>query len=443
MVESYPSSLNLKMSESIDDIFKSLRLLPEFDGNPNILTRFIRLCDQLVIRHVRTEPGHDFENQALLNGILNKITGPAARLINSNGIPSDWQGIKNSLINNFADQRDETALYNDLALQSQGHSTPQEFYERCQTLFSTIMTYVTLHDDVNTTIEAKRQLYKKLTLQSYLRGLKEPLGSRIRCMRPRSIEQALEFVQEEMNILYLQQRNNDHTSDKKTPSMLVHQPPPKPLYNPPIYMPPNKPFTFNMQMPGPSRPNPVQMPQHPQHWRPFPVQPQMQRGPTRTQQMFRALPPSYNPQNNAFKMPYRNNNSFPSNSQSQAPKPMSGVSHFVPKHLPPSGHDWRKFGNPPPSNYFKTREMNYNLCHDYEYGPYCENYSDYYRDDPECYYENGECSDNYYNSNCDFYYSDYPENVTNAENVDESLVEDVSSSQPEVFRKASRSDKPK
>lgn len=124
----------------LDAIHKALRVVPEFNGNPHILIRFINLCDQLVIAHLDTTPGHDLVNLALINGILNKVTGPAARLINSNGIPENWQGIRNALINNFADHKDETALYSDLSLQTQGSSTPQEFYERCQNLCSTIMT---------------------------------------------------------------------------------------------------------------------------------------------------------------------------------------------------------------------------------------------------------------------------------------------------------------
>lgn len=423
------------MADPIDAIFKALRLVPEFDGNPNVLTRFINLCDQLVLTHVKVAEGHELQNQAVLNGILNKVTGPAARLINSNGIPSDWKGIRSSLVNNFADQRDETALYNDLALQSQGQSTPQEFYERCQTLFSTIMTYVTLHDDVKTTVEAKRQLYKKLTLQSYLRGLKEPLGSRIRCMRPESIEQALTFVQEEINTLYLQQRN-DHLPDRKLPLMFSQST--KPIYSPPVYLPPTqsaKPFMYNM--PGPSRPQPFHMPQPSQQWRPNPIPAQFNRGPSRTQQMFRAPPPNYNPQSNAFKMPNRNP---PVTSNNQAPKPMSGVSHFVTKALPPSGHDWRKFGNPPPSNYFKSREMNFNDCFDYEYGPHYDVYSDYYYAEPECYYyDYNEYPDNY-----EFYDPNYryPE-LPNSECVTETVEESSAPSKAEDFQNPGRSDKPK
>lgn len=413
--------------DQIDVIFKSLRLLPEFDGNPNTLTRFINLSDQLVKRFLNPNPGNELENQALLNGILNKVTGPAARFINSNGIPTDWIGIRTALINNFADQRDETALYNDLSLLTQGQSTPQEFYENCQTLFSTIMTYVTLHDNLSTTIEAKRELYKKLTLQSYLRGLKEPLGSRIRCMRPVSIEKALEYVQEETNTLYLQQRNNNFLDNKKQPNN-----PAGAQYKPSN----NQPFTMtpiNFSMPGPSR-HPPMMIQQP--WRPNYNNnlPQPNRGPSRTQQIFRALPPNYNERSNVFRMIPRNvSGNIQSGPGPQKPSPMSGVSHFVSKPMPTRGHDWTKSGNPPPSNYFKTRELNFNECPYYTYGPYY--------DCSEYYYVEPECNDNF--TYVDDNYNDQLNVVDIPHGSSESLTEFKPSTSNEDFRTDSKSDKQK
>lgn len=347
----------------LDIIFKSLRVVPEFDGNPNVLTRFIHLCDQLCATYLSIEPGRELTNLGLLNGILNKITGPAARTINSNGIPESWTGIRAALINNFSDQRDETALYNDLALATQGNSSPQEFYDRCQTLLSIIMTYVSLHETIPTTIEAKRTLYKRLTMQAFVRGLKEPLGSRIRCMRPDSIEKALEYVHEELNVVYLQQRNDFVKDHRPAHRSFV---PPAPTYS-------NVPFNV---------PLPLTQMQPQQPWRPnFPASRPPQ-GPTRTQQMFRSLPPNYNPQSNVFKIPPR------TQPQNSGPTPMSGVSHYVTRPLRSSGHDWTKSGNPPPSNYLKTREANLNECASYE---------GYYYQDPEPY----ECYPEYeYNYEC-------------------------------------------
>lgn len=404
------------MSDSLDSIYKSLRVVPEFDGNPHVLTRFINLCDQIVIAHFDVTPGHDLQNLSLLNGILNKITGPAARLINSQGIADSWNGIRNALINNFADHRDETALYNDLSLQTQGSSTPQEFYERCQNLFSTIMTYISLHENIATTIEAKRTLYRKLTLQSYLRGLKEPLGSRIRCMRPESMEKALEYVQEELNTLYLQQRNEGGTN-KKDHHFSFNIPTPKQNnFNPPRQVGFPLPGIFNtdrqQNMPNTSRQFSAGI-QPPPFWKPNPNphSPPQYRMPTRTQQMFAAPPPNYHSNNNMFRMPNRPQG--PPVFNHGNPRPMSGVSHFTNKPLPPSGHDWRRYGNPPPSNYFKTREVNTNECAAYDES-YYNSYNSYYEEPTAAY----SYSDDYFNNEFapdytyNFYNDYYPTTTT-------------------------------
>lgn len=43
-----------------DIIYKALRLVPEFDGNPNILTRFIRICDSLAAQYLSNAPAVNF-----------------------------------------------------------------------------------------------------------------------------------------------------------------------------------------------------------------------------------------------------------------------------------------------------------------------------------------------------------------------------------------------
>lgn len=371
------------MAHDPDTIFKTLRMVPEFDGNPNVLTRFVRICDQIVTQYVSNAPGSELNNLCLLNGILNKIKGSAACTINSNGIPESWLGIRTALINNFSDQRDETALYRDLSLATQGNKTPQEFYEECQTLFSTMMTYVTLHEQISTTVEAKRTLYKKVTMQAFVKGLKEPLGSRIRCMRPDTIEKALEYVQEELNVMYLQERSEvsksttQKNSNPATPHTNTNPVPPR---------------NNNFAVPIPNWPNPIGIrpnqlpPPQPFRFNPnFVNQHSQNRMPNRTQQIFRAVPQTYNAQSNMFRLPPRNN---PAQNQNQGPKPMSGVQPFTPRPML-SGHNWQNSGNPPPTNYFKHREMNMNECASYDssyypteycYEPVCFNYDNTYYD---------------------------------------------------------------
>jgi len=378
-----------------DEIYKALRSVPDFDGNPNVLTRFIKICDQLVVDIIKDDPTFKLNNLCLINSILNKITGPAATTLNANGIPDSWAAIRTVLINNFSDQRDETALYNDIANSTQCNSTPQEFYNKCQNLFSTVMTYVSLHENVPTTIEAKRDLYRNLTLKAFIRGLKEPLGSRIRCMRPDSLEKALEFVHEEQNIMYLQHKS-EPVHDRRPAQQLN-------TLKPTGTLPTLPKFNFPSTVPSWRVPN-IPPPPPRQHFRPpfrFDIPQMPPRAPylpSRTQQMFRAPPPNYNPSKNVFRLPPRNDQPQPTSS-----KPMSGVAHYFPKTLPPTmtGHEWRHYGNPPPSNYFKTREINFNNSEDYNDSYYYPDTADYYYETPDTAY------DHCYNFYPDYYYDYY------------------------------------
>lgn len=418
---SHSNLINLvNMSHDPDTIFKALRLVPEFDGNPNILTRFIQICDHLAIQYLSELPGSEFSNVCLLNGILNKITGTAASKINSNGIPDSWLGIKTLLINNFSDQRDETALYNDLSLATQGNRSPQEFYDHCQNLFSMLMTYVTLHETLSTTIEAKRDLYRKVTMQAYVRGLKEPLGSRIRCMRPPTIEKALEYVQEELNTMYMHSRYEVSKSNKTVTSI--------PSATPHTFAP----RTFPLSIPIQNRPNTQPFKFNNEHQRP--------RLPTHTQRMFGAPPPNYNPNSHMFRLPPRNSITQKPNEVNRFPRPMSGVSHFVSRPLPPTqptltGHNWLKYGNPPPRNYFKSREINFNNCED-DYDSY-----DYYTDF-EPYYNSNEYIEYPYDYDYDYNYETYPQNYT--DNPTTSQIESNNEITPtdneQDFQKISKSD---
>lgn len=87
-----------------DMIHKALCLVFDFDGNVNVLTIFIRIWDQLCTEFLTDDRDGQLNNLLLLNGIP-KITVPATTIINSNGIPDSWIGIRNTLVDNFADQR--------------------------------------------------------------------------------------------------------------------------------------------------------------------------------------------------------------------------------------------------------------------------------------------------------------------------------------------------
>lgn len=118
--------------------------------------------------------------------------------------------------------------------------------------------------------------------QVCVRGLKEPIGSRIRCLHPETIEKALEFVH------YIIICTNETISGQSIEcNPRLHLIPRFMRLNPLIYLP--RPFTFLSpfkNMPGPSHRSQRQLIE------PMPNRSQipLNCGPTRTQQMFSASP---------------------------------------------------------------------------------------------------------------------------------------------------------
>ena len=190
------SNLNPKMA-----LFKAeyLGCIPEFNGNPEELQRFINTCESVIVNFCSaTAP--NFQDTFILNSILNKLTGTARIIANIQSVQT-WAELKTALTNHFGDQRDEPCLNRDLNLLRQNSKeTPLEFYDKCLRHLNTICCYVNNHE---TTAEAKRlkcDFYREVTLRTFLAGLRDPLGTVIRSMRPSNLTEALQFIQQEDNL---------------------------------------------------------------------------------------------------------------------------------------------------------------------------------------------------------------------------------------------------
>lgn len=194
---------NLEMAPPALDI-KNLSIIPNFNGNPNKLYRFIEASEAILTHYFDTDNAANFQNVLLLNGILNKLEGRAEEVVAISGSSSNWNGIKDTLIQNFGDQRDENCLNQDLVnLRQKPNETPSQFHERVTHLLNTICNYVDLKCDVRQR-NSKRDFFRKQALKTFLAGLREPLGSTIRAMRPDDLTQALQYITEEDNIRYYQ-----------------------------------------------------------------------------------------------------------------------------------------------------------------------------------------------------------------------------------------------
>lgn len=192
-----------KMAQLFD---LALKIIPEYSGDANSLYRFLNAGDHIFSQYFDVQNVNNFQNIITINAIIGKLKGKALEIIDVNAVNS-WPAIKQVLIQNFSDQRDENSLNRDLVNLHQGNESPQQFYDKCLNLLTTLINYINIHNDDENVIACKRDFFTAQALKTFLAGLREPLGSTIRAMRPESLPKALQYIKEENNIMYLQKRN--------------------------------------------------------------------------------------------------------------------------------------------------------------------------------------------------------------------------------------------
>jgi hypothetical protein len=198
-----------------------LDMVPTFNGDSQLLARFIEVCEKLVARFYNAVDTSDFQNEYLMSSILAKITGPAAEVVGNSRIGT-WQDLKEILLNGYADRRDCYTLGIELAETRQGYQeSPFEFFERIQKILNLQIAYLNNH--INQT-EARIlvQYSKKFALRVLLRNLREPVGSLMRTKNPVDLSSALNMLTNDFQF----------ETDRKPSSINLHKPPlrPRPIY---------------------------------------------------------------------------------------------------------------------------------------------------------------------------------------------------------------------
>ena len=134
-ISGHIKNLEKQISNEINEFTMSrfspeyLECVPDFDGNPNDLNRYISICDALINEFYDQNNTASFQNVYLLNSLISKLSGNAKLVVNIQSV-NTWQDVRNTLTRNFADKRDETCLNRDLVMLRQNlNEKPQQFYE--------------------------------------------------------------------------------------------------------------------------------------------------------------------------------------------------------------------------------------------------------------------------------------------------------------------------
>lgn len=185
-----------------------LNEIPKFEGNPSELSEYVRAVEDIFIQFwQRQEPGA-YINKLLLSAARNRLKGPALEVVTGQELNS-WDALKALLIENFGDQRSELNLKIDISrLRQYAKESPIDYFNRCRSLLAILNSKISLGIEDQLIKNYKLTEAKNLTLTAYISGLAEPLGSFIRSRSPQTLENALTYVKNEIDIRYFQNSNS-------------------------------------------------------------------------------------------------------------------------------------------------------------------------------------------------------------------------------------------
>lgn len=178
-----------------------LKLIPEFNGNPKLLSNFISVCEELINTFYNQAQPENFQNRLLLLSIKNKIIGHAAEQLAGITIKK-WADIKQALLNSYSDKRDEFTLLIEISCVKQGNRSYLDYYKHISHLLNLYTAYVDTHYNNPLTAETLKTNATNLSLRVFTLGLKDPIGSLIRSRNPKTLNDAYNLLTNEFNVEY-------------------------------------------------------------------------------------------------------------------------------------------------------------------------------------------------------------------------------------------------
>lgn len=224
-----------------------IRMIPEFEGNPRNLPRWIESVDQKLAVSKRFVPADDLPwiLPIWIGIIRDKITEKANDALSASHTPLEWDAIKTTLIEYFGDKTDLSSLVSKLTSLKQGSNSVTEFYHVCRSLLAEINAKISLNNHTPDEAKAIMGTYETLTTNAFVDGLHDTTSDLTRSTRPKSLMAAFHVASEHEAALRRRREKNarqlsDNFKPKPTTNIAVGVQQ-KSYHNQPIHRPPMNP----------------------------------------------------------------------------------------------------------------------------------------------------------------------------------------------------------
>lgn len=177
---------------------QAFKMIPEFDGNPMNLHRFIQISEIQYKRAKTVEEKLDF-----LDVITSKLVGRAYNLILRYHSYDNWQDLKKSIEANFSKLRAVQLIMADVFSLSQDiKETVSAYASRTEKLFDELNVSST--SALETESQTIHKLNETTVLNSFVNGLREPLRLILRAARLETLSAVIDLALQEEKLNQLQ-----------------------------------------------------------------------------------------------------------------------------------------------------------------------------------------------------------------------------------------------
>lgn len=195
------NNMDLISSLKIPDV---IRFLPPYDGNPKKLSDFINNVEEilLLIRGTDKTP----YGQMLLRAIRQKLEGKADDAVHTSGAGLNWDEIKDALILHCSDKPDEQTLMFELHNLTYCQYPIHVLFEKICEIKTALFKLTDTKECEPILIKTKKEFFANTCLNTFLTGIRGPLGLAVRSMRPTSLQEAFEWAMKERDIYFQENR---------------------------------------------------------------------------------------------------------------------------------------------------------------------------------------------------------------------------------------------
>lgn len=194
-----------------------IKNLPTFSGDKRETLAFIQEVEETLelFESSKGEPIYPH----IIRAVKGKITGQAKAIVIAAGNPTDWEDVKDVLLNSYGDKRDLTSHIQSLFYTTIGKHSLTEYYNRIKRIDTAIKSTANSTQEFAGATRQINAFVELLSTTRYIDGLDERLSMIVRSHRPKSLEEAFSFATQYSNASQRQrlERSNFKPNDYKKP----------------------------------------------------------------------------------------------------------------------------------------------------------------------------------------------------------------------------------